>query len=138
MTEGIAALPTFDADGRLLAVIEARGSANKLKYDPGSGVFLLHKVLPPSSVFPFDFGFVPATLGADGDPLDVLMLMDEPAVPGVVVPVASSGSSRPRSGPRRAGAVRAAPCATSAGACSLRARHSSCSITLDSTGATRR
>ena len=87
MTEGHAALPTYDVDGRLLAVVEAqRGSANKLKYDPATGVFVLHKVLPPGSVFPFDFGFVPATLGEDGDPLDVLVLMDEPAAPGVVVP----------------------------------------------------
>lgn len=65
----IAALPTYDADRRLHAVIEApRGSANKLKFDPGAGVFVLHKVLPPGSVFPFDFGFVPGTLpkGAPG------------------------------------------------------------------------
>lgn len=87
MTEGIAALPTHDPEGRLLAVIEApRGSANKLKFDVASGVFFLHKVLPPGSVFPFDFGFVPGTLGADGDPLDVLVLMDEPTYPGVAVP----------------------------------------------------
>jgi len=85
MTDGIAALPTYDEQGRLLAVIEApRGSANKLKFDPQAGVFFLHKVLPPGCVFPFDFGFVPGTLGADGDPLDVLVLMDEPAHPGVV------------------------------------------------------
>jgi inorganic pyrophosphatase len=84
---GIAALPTRDADGCLLAVIEApRGSGSKLKFDPSSGVFKLHKVLPPGTVFPFDFGFIPGTLGADGDPLDVLVLMDEPAAPGVVVP----------------------------------------------------
>jgi len=84
---GVAALPTHDAQGRLLAVIEApRGSSNKLRFDPATGVFFLHKVLPPGSVFPFDFGFVPGTLGADGDPLDVLVLMDEPAVPGVAVP----------------------------------------------------
>jgi inorganic pyrophosphatase len=87
MADGIAALPAFDAEGRLIAVVEApRGSANKLKFDPATGVFFLHKVLPPGSVFPFDFGFVPATLGADGDPLDVLVLMDEPAHPGVAVP----------------------------------------------------
>jgi inorganic pyrophosphatase len=49
-------------------------------------VFRLHNVLPPGCAFPFDFGFVPGTLGDDGDPLDVLVLMDEPAVPGVVVP----------------------------------------------------
>jgi inorganic pyrophosphatase len=87
MTEGVVALPTYDAEGLLLAVIEApRGSANKLKFDPATGVFFLHKVLPPGCVFPFDFGFVPATLGADGDPLDVLVLMDEPTHPGVAVP----------------------------------------------------
>lgn len=87
MTPGIAGLRTYDAERRLLAVIEApRGSANKLKFDPATGVFMLHKVLPPGCVFPFDFGFVPGTLGADGDPLDVLVLMDEAAAPGVVVP----------------------------------------------------
>jgi inorganic pyrophosphatase len=84
---GIATLPTFDSEGRLLAVIEApRGSANKLKFEPQMGAFKLHKVLPPGSVFPLDFGFVPGTLGADGDPLDVLLLMDEPGTPSVVVP----------------------------------------------------
>jgi inorganic pyrophosphatase len=84
---GIADLDTFDEAGRLRAVIEApRGSANKLKFDPAAGVFALHKVLPLGVVFPFDFGFVPGTLGDDGDPLDVLVLMDEPAAPGVVVP----------------------------------------------------
>ena len=84
---GIAALATHDDEGRVQAVIEApRGSANKLKFDPGRGVFVLHKVLPLGTMFPFDFGFIPATLGDDGDPLDVLVLMDEPATPGIVVP----------------------------------------------------
>jgi inorganic pyrophosphatase len=85
--EGIAALDTWDDQGRLQAVIEApRGSANKLKFDPARGVFTLHHVLPLGVAFPFDFGFIPATLGEDGDPLDVLVLMDQPAWPGVVVP----------------------------------------------------
>jgi inorganic pyrophosphatase len=42
-------------------------------------------VLPAGAVFPFDFGFIPSTLGGDGDPLDVLLLMDEPAFPGCLV-----------------------------------------------------
>ena len=84
---GILGLDTWDEDGHLLAVVEApRGSANKLKFDPRRGVFRLHNVLPLGCVFPFDFGFVPGTLGDDGDPLDVLVLMDEAAAQGVVVP----------------------------------------------------
>jgi len=84
---GIAALDTWDGEGRLRAVIEApRGRANKLKFKPDLGVFELHNVLPLGCVFPFDFGFVPGTLGEDGDPLDVLVVMDEPTSPGVVVP----------------------------------------------------
>jgi len=43
-------------------------------------------VLPAGAVFPFDFGFVPSTQGDDGDPLDVLVLMDAGAFPGCVVP----------------------------------------------------
>jgi inorganic pyrophosphatase len=80
-------LPAWAGEGVLRAVIEAcQGSRNKLKYDPGLGAFVLHKVLPLGTSFPFDFGFVPSTRAADGDPIDVLVLMDEPAPPGVVVP----------------------------------------------------
>ncbi|HEV7912926.1 MAG TPA: inorganic diphosphatase [Albitalea sp.] len=79
-------LPAHDADGQLRAVVEAsQGSRNKLKYDPELGVFALHKVLPLGCAFPFDFGFVPSTRGDDGDPLDVLLLMDEPVPVGGVV-----------------------------------------------------
>jgi inorganic pyrophosphatase len=45
----------------------------------------LSTVLPAGMVFPYDFGFIPCTLGQDGDPLDVLILMDQPVVPGCVV-----------------------------------------------------
>jgi inorganic pyrophosphatase len=67
-------------------VIETpKGSRNKYSYDSAERVFVLKKVLPQGHVFPFDFGFVPQTKGEDGDPLDVLVLMDEPAFPGVIV-----------------------------------------------------
>jgi len=46
------------------------------------GIFGLKKVLPAGMSFPYDFGFVPSTVGGDGDPLDVLVLMDEPAFAG--------------------------------------------------------
>ena len=83
-----AELPSFDPDsGTLNAVIETpKGHRNKYKYDEKRGLFLHSGVLPAGAVFPFDFGFVPATEGGDGDPLDVLLLMDEPAFVGCLVP----------------------------------------------------
>lgn len=63
-----------------LAIIETpKGSRNKFSYDPETGLFKLGGLLPEGMLFPFDFGFVPSTLGEDGDPLDVLVLMDAPA-----------------------------------------------------------
>lgn len=97
-----AALPLREPDGDdFLAVIEAaRGSPNKLKYDEALGAFRLHHVLPPGLVFPFDFGFLPSTRGEDGDPLDVIVLMDEPVGPGVVVPCRVVGVIRATQAPR--------------------------------------
>jgi inorganic pyrophosphatase len=78
-------LPAFEdkLDGEIVVVIETpKGSRNKYAYDPEEHIFSLTKVLPAGMAFPYDFGFVPSTLGGDGDPLDVLVLMDEPAFPG--------------------------------------------------------
>jgi inorganic pyrophosphatase len=73
--------------GALHLIIETpKGSRNKFDYDEALGLFRLGGVLPLGAVFPFDFGFVPSTLGGDGDPVDVLLLMDEPAFPGCLVP----------------------------------------------------
>jgi inorganic pyrophosphatase len=81
-------LEAFADDSGLLNVVidTPRGSRNKFKYDEKLGLFRLGKVLPLGASFPFDFGFVPSTRGADGDALDVLVLMDEPAFTGCVVP----------------------------------------------------
>jgi inorganic pyrophosphatase len=49
-------------------------------------LFVLKSVLPSGMAFPFDFGFIPGTRGEDGDPLDVLVLLDEPAIQGVLEP----------------------------------------------------
>jgi inorganic pyrophosphatase len=62
-----------------------KGSRNKYKFDEALGLFKLGGVLPAGAVFPFDFGYLPSTLGGDGDPLDVLLLMDEPAFVGCLV-----------------------------------------------------
>jgi inorganic pyrophosphatase len=79
-------LEAFDDEGELNVVIETpKGSRNKYEYDGRLGLFKLGGVLPSGASFPFDFGFVPSTLGGDGDPLDVLVLMDEPAFTGCLV-----------------------------------------------------
>ena len=72
-------------DGIHVVVETPRGSRNKLVFVPRHGAFRLRRVLPLGTVFPFDFGFVPGTLADDGDPLDVLVLMDDPTHPGVLV-----------------------------------------------------
>jgi inorganic pyrophosphatase len=70
----------------LNVIIETpKGSRNKLDYEPDLGVFELAGVLPEGSVFPYDFGFVPSTLGEDGDPLDVLVLLDESVPTGCLI-----------------------------------------------------
>jgi inorganic pyrophosphatase len=70
----------------LIVVVETpKGSRNKFKCDPERNAFILAHVLPSGSVFPFDFGYIPDTLAEDGDPIDVLLLMDEPAFPGCFV-----------------------------------------------------
>lgn len=67
-------------------VIETpKGCRNKYAYDQELKAFKLRKILPVGAVFPFDFGFIPDTKGEDGDPLDVLVIMDEPAYPGCVI-----------------------------------------------------
>ncbi|MFN2637783.1 MAG: inorganic diphosphatase [Gemmatimonadaceae bacterium] len=82
--DAIKKMAPIDAEsGDFNVIIETpKGSRNKFNYDPDIGLFSLKAVLPAGAVFPFDFGFIPGTLGEDGDPLDVLVLMDEPAFPG--------------------------------------------------------
>ena len=89
--------------GEVTAVIETpKGSRNKYDYDEDCAAFRLGGVLPEGMSFPYDFGFVPSTLGDDGDPLDVLVLLDAPAVVGCVLSVRLIGvieaEQRERSG----------------------------------------
>lgn len=75
-----------DDDEIVTVVIEtAKGFRNKYAFDPELKAFTLKKVLPAGMAFPYDFGFVPSTEADDGDPVDVLVLMDEPAFPGCVL-----------------------------------------------------
>jgi inorganic pyrophosphatase len=64
-----------------------KGRRNKFDYDPDIQAFTLGGLLGEGLSFPFDFGFIPSTVGEDGDPLDVMILMDEPAHVGCVLGV---------------------------------------------------
>jgi inorganic pyrophosphatase len=87
MATPVSELPAVDPDsGRLNVVVDTpRGCRNKYKFDERHGHWRLSKALPQGMSFPYDFGFIPSTRGEDGDPVDVLLLMDEPAFPGCVV-----------------------------------------------------
>ena len=82
---GINALPTFDGEAINIVVETPKGGRAKMKYDEKADVFRFEKLLPLGQAFPFDFGFLPSTEGGDGDPLDVLLIGEEPAPVGCVV-----------------------------------------------------
>lgn len=86
MGAGLAGLAPWGGEGRINVVIETpRGSRNKYGFDEAICAMRLKHVLPEGMTFPYDFGFVPGTMAADGDPLDVLVLMDAPALPFCVL-----------------------------------------------------
>jgi inorganic pyrophosphatase len=79
-------LHPMDGDNRVQVIIETpKGSRNKYAFDAEKRIFALKRVLPAGMSFPYDFGFIPSTKGDDGDPTDVLVLMDEPAFPGCLL-----------------------------------------------------
>jgi len=72
--------PTIDV------VVEIpRGSRNKYEMDKEKGVIRLDRRLFSATVYPADYGFVPDTLAEDGDPLDALVLLEDPTFPGCYV-----------------------------------------------------
>lgn len=79
-------LPTRVGDD-YLAVIEASAASRcKFKFEPSLQAFSLHSLLPTGTSFPYAFGFVPSTLGEDGDPLDIVVLTDEAPPVATVIP----------------------------------------------------
>jgi len=79
-------LASFDKEKKVQVVIETpKGSRNKYAWDREQQIFALKKVLPEGMAFPYDFGFIPSTEGDDGDPIDVLLLMDQPVFTGCLV-----------------------------------------------------
>ncbi len=80
-------LPTRNAKGAVHVVIEtSKGMGAKCKYEPDLEAFSYGRPLPPGLVYPFDWGFIPATCGADGDALDALVLHSSACPAGTVIP----------------------------------------------------
>ncbi|HYV93780.1 MAG TPA: inorganic diphosphatase [Chitinophagales bacterium] len=70
-------------DTTVNVIIETpKGSRNKYALNPNTQIFELNKILPVGAVFPFNFGFIPRTLAGDGDPLDIIVIMDEASFTG--------------------------------------------------------
>lgn len=79
-------IPAQPKPGVINVLIEIPGgSKNKYEFDKDMNAFALDRVLFSSVQYPYDYGFVPNTLADDGDPLDGMVLMDEPTFPGCVI-----------------------------------------------------
>ncbi|MDQ8699213.1 inorganic diphosphatase [Hyphomicrobium sp. LHD-15] len=79
-------LAAFDADGFLRTVVESpRGATVKLKFEPDLNAFRVKRALPQGLAYPFDWGFIPGTQGADGDPVDAMVLHSTGTYPGVIM-----------------------------------------------------
>ena len=84
--------PGPQAPELVTAIIEIpRGSRNKYELDKETGMMKLDRVLYSAVHYPGDYGFIPRTLFEDGDPLDVLVRINEPTFPGCMVEVRPIG-----------------------------------------------
>ena len=79
-------IPAQPEAGIINVLIEIPGgSKNKYEFDKDMNAFALDRVLFASVKYPYDYGFVPNTLADDGDPLDGMVMMDEPTFAGCVI-----------------------------------------------------
>ncbi len=79
----------------IYAVVEVpKGSRNKYEYSKKAGVIKLDRVLYSPLHYPGDYGFIPQTFWGDGDPLDILVMMNEPTFPGCIIEVRPIGIFR--------------------------------------------
>ena len=85
-------IPPQPKPGILNVLIEIpAGSKNKYEFDKDLNAFALDRVLYSSVHYPYDYGFVPNTLADDGDPLDGVVIIDQPTFPGCVIPARPIG-----------------------------------------------
>lgn len=91
-------LPTGPEPPRIVyAVVEIpRGTRNKYEYDPQLGLFRLDRVLYSAVHYPAAYGFIPSTLAADGDPVDILVMTSEPTFTGCLLEARPVGLLRMR------------------------------------------
>jgi inorganic pyrophosphatase len=81
----------------LVAVVEIpKGGRNKYEYDPELGGIKFDRLLMSAAAYPADYGYIPETLGCDGDMLDVLVCLTEPTFPGCLIPVKPVGMFKMR------------------------------------------
>lgn len=84
----IKSLPPYGKDGVVHALIEIpTGSRNKYEYDPDLDIVALDRTLYGAVHFPTEYGFVPGTRASDGDPLDILVMVEDPTFPGCLLRV---------------------------------------------------
>ncbi len=79
----------------IFCTVETPKNSNaKYNYEPKCGGFVLAKYLPLGSVFPYDFGFIPGTVGEDGDPLDIIVISEQGTFPGCILKCRIIGAIR--------------------------------------------
>jgi inorganic pyrophosphatase len=79
-------IPAQPKPGLINVLVEiTAGSKNKYEFDKEMNAFALDRVLYSSVHYPYDYGFVPNTLADDGDPLDGMVIMDQPTFPGCII-----------------------------------------------------
>ena len=103
--------PDYISDTDFVAVVEIpKGSKNKYELDKETGFLKLDRTLYTATHYPANYGFIPRTFADDGDPLDVLVLCDEPIYPMTLVDVYPIGVVRMIDGGKLDDKIIALPC----------------------------
>jgi inorganic pyrophosphatase len=105
LTPGLQGLSMQHSDGGFYLVVETpQGSPCKLKFEPDRGIFTLSHMLTAGAVYPHDWGYIPGTLGPDGDPVDAFPARcrrDFPGAGGAGAAHRSASGGAKREGPDR-------------------------------------